>query len=158
MDLSFLVRIAMVGFHGGGKAMRRSVIAGFVFAISLVSAFGQSNKGAAPPPMPKEAQDALKGSTTRIAKSYSLLKDGKSEWTYKLSSVQRGKIDSLWAGLNRREIFCATIDPMIPTFTDWRIGNFVIYREEGALWTAEEGDKETFLRLSCKNWKDPSGK
>lgn len=108
--------------------------------------------------MPKEAHDALKNSTTQIAKSYGLLKDSKTEWTYKVSSAEKGKIDSIWAGMNRREIFCATIDPMIPTFTDWKIGNFVIYREEGALWTAEEGDKETFLRLSCKNWKDPAAK
>ncbi len=47
---------------------------------------------------------------------------------------------------------------MIPTFTDWKIGNFVVWREEGELWSAEEGDQELFLRLSCKNWKDPMAK
>ncbi len=137
--------------------MQGSIIA-LSSVLFLISAFGQSNKGAGPPAMPKEAHEALKTATTKIAKSYSLLKDGKSEWAYKLSSFQRGRIDSTWAELNRHEIFCVTIDPMIPTFTDWKIGNFVVYREEGALWTAEEGDKETFLRLSCKNWKDPSAK
>jgi hypothetical protein len=41
-----------------------------------------------------------------------------------------------------------TIDPMIPTFTDWKTGNFLDYREQGALWIADESDKDTFLRLS----------
>jgi hypothetical protein len=31
----------------------------------------------------------------------------------------------------------------------------VIWREEGNLWTADEGDRETFLRVSCGNWKNP---
>jgi len=122
--------------------MRLSLVPILVFALSPVMVLGQE----------------LKGVTTQIARSYSLLKDGKTEWTYKITSAQRGKIDTSWAELNRHEIFCAVIDPMIPTFTDWKIGNFVVYRQEVALRVAEEGDKETFLRLSCKNWKDPSAK
>jgi hypothetical protein len=149
---------AMLRFTGGVWVMRLSLMVVLVCGLSPEMVSAQSNKPAATAPMPKEAQDALKAVTTKIAKSYSLLKDGKTEWTHKVTSAQRGKIDTTWAELNRHEIFCATIDPMIPTFTDWKIGNFVIYREEGALWVAEEGDKETFLRLSCKNWKDPSAK
>jgi hypothetical protein len=138
--------------------MRLSIFTACLFALLAPAVHGQSNKAPAPAAMPKEAQDALKAATAQIAKSYGLLKDGKTEWTYQVTWAEKGKIDSVWSGWNRREVFCATIDPMIPTFTDWKIGNFVIYREEGALWTAEEGDKESFLRLSCKNWKDPAGK
>lgn len=137
--------------------MQRPLILVLAFAVFSATVFGQP-KAAAPAPMPKPALDALKEVTTKIAESYSLLKDGKPEWAYKISSYERGKIDSTWTELNRREVFCVTIDPMIPTFTDWKIGNFVIWREEGALWSAEEGEKETFLRLSCRNWKDPAAK
>ncbi len=45
--------------------------------------------------------DALKEITAKIAKSYSLLKDGKTEWVYKISSYERGKIDSTWREINR---------------------------------------------------------
>jgi len=107
--------------------------------------------------MPKEAQDALQQTANKIAKSYSLLNETKKEWTYK-SAFERGKVDPAVWGPDRREIFCVTIDPMIPTFTDWKIGNFLVYREQGALWVAEESDKDTFLRLSCKNFKDPNSK
>src|SRR5260370_42467383 len=81
------------------------------FGLYLISADGQSDKTGSPPPMPKPAQETLKNCSTKIANSYSLLKDGKTEWTYKVTSVQRGKIDSIWAGMNRHEGFCATIDP-----------------------------------------------
>lgn len=147
----------MLGFPEEIPIIQRSLILVLASAVYSAAAFAQS-KAAAPAPMPKPEQDALKEVTTKIAKSYSLLKDGKTEWAYRISSGERGKIDSTWTELNRHEVFCVTIDPMIPTFTDWKIGNFVIWREEGILWSAEEGDKETFLRLSCKNWKDPAAK
>lgn len=132
--------------------MPRSTRLAIVFVVALIPAFSQ------PVVMPKHAQDALKTTTTKIAKSYSLLKDGKTEWPYKIANLQRGKIDPMWKDLNRMDVYCAVIDPMIPTFTDWKIGNFVIYRDQGALWIAEEGDKDLFLRLSCKNRKDPTQK
>lgn len=138
--------------------MNRYVAFVFFLVASLVPALAQPSKPAGPPVMPKDAQDALKASTTKIAKSYSLLKDGKTEWTYKVSSLEKGKLDPMWKDMGRLDVYCAVIDPMIPTFTDWKIGNFVVYREQGALWIAEEGDKDTFLRLSCRNWKDPVGK
>jgi hypothetical protein len=121
----------------------------FVFCLTLC---GQAAKDS-PATMPKEGQDALKASVTKIAKSYS-----KPDWPYKIVALQKGKIDPMWRDMNRMDVYCAVIDPMIPTYTDWKIGNFVIYREQGALWIAEEGDKDTFLRLSCKNWKDPVAK
>lgn len=121
-------------------------------AIASLFVFCLASPGQAPT-MPKDAQDALKASVTRIAKSYS-----KPDWPYKIASLQKGKIDPMWRDLNRMDVYCAVIDPMIPTYADWKIGNFVIYREQGALWIAEEGDKDTFLRLSCKNWKDPAAK
>jgi len=123
------------------------------FIFAAIPAFAQANRAPAPVTMPKDAQDALKATVTKIAKSYS-----KPEWTYKVASLQKGKIDPMWKDMGRIDVYCAVIDPMIPTYTDWKIGNFVVYREQGALWIAEEGDKDTFLRLSCRNWKDPAAK
>ena len=83
--------------------MRRPLLLLLAFAVFSATVFAQA-KATAPAPMPKPALDAVKEVTTRIAKSYSLLKDGKTEWVYKISSYERGKIDSIWTGLNRREV------------------------------------------------------
>jgi hypothetical protein len=108
--------------------------------------------------VPKEAQDSLRQTVDKIARSYKLIDETKKEWPFKISSMERGKVDPEVWGKDRREMFCIVIDPMIPTYTDWKIGNFLVYREQGALWVAEESDKDTFLRLSCKNFKDPGSK
>jgi hypothetical protein len=124
-----------------------------VASLAVVGCLGQDKGKPASPP--KEAQDALRETVNKIAKSYKLLNESKKDWEYKIASAERGKIDPAVWGNDRREVFCVVIDPMIPTFTDWKIGNFVIYREQGALWVAEESDKDNFLRLSCKNFKNP---
>jgi hypothetical protein len=108
--------------------------------------------------MPPEAQTALRQTVDKIARSYKLIDENRKEWTFKIGSLERGKVDPDVWGKDRREMFCVVIDPMIPTYTDWKIGNFLVYREQGALWVAEESDKDTFLRLSCKNFKDPGAK
>ena len=108
--------------------------------------------------IPKEAQDALRQTVDKIARSYKLIDENEKEWSFKIASLERGKVDPDVWGKDRREMFCIAIDPMIPTYTDWKIGNFLVYREQGALWVAEESDKDTFLRLSCRNFKDPAAK
>ena len=141
-------------------SVRRFVLPAIVAILAVSPALPQdgAKQEKAAAAIPKEAQDALRQTIDKIARSYKLIDENKKEWSFKIASLERGKVDPEVWGKDRREMFCIAIDPMIPTYTDWKIGNFLVYREQGALWVAEESDKDTFLRLSCRNFKDPGAR
>jgi len=108
--------------------------------------------------LPQPAKAALDEAVTAIEKSYPKKEEWKKEpapFTYSVASAELGKVEEKKEITPWKQVYCVRIAPMIATFSDSKIGHFIVYNEEGNLWKAEEAQKEAFLRLSCTNWAEP---